>query len=396
MPPQNKQQGQALLVLLLMISVTASIWLTSLYDEHEVNLLRQQNSMIVLQTAKTALKGVLIEKNSSATTRPGLPCPDFNNDGNYAPPIDTNGNNCKTYRGWFPWRRVRLDDIRDASNERLWYVVDPAFQIEAPNGLNPDVVPTLTLDNKPVVAILIAPGAPLTGQQRTVNDSQADANVSHYLDTRNAMYDASLPITTLSFYNGDGNDVLIGISKEEYFAAIWPKVAMTTRDILLRFYADPNPAITTEGNYFPSASALTAINCGISDTQLTGRLCASVLQAAVLQNNKQQWWLDDEWAKHIYYAVAADCVNGQNCDGSGSYLTLNTKTQQAVVLGFWGAPLSNGNNICNTATGNQVSLRLTQDICGYFDSVENTNADAVYQNMKIDAHNNDRFMSFTP
>ena len=72
-------------------------------------------------------KEVLIHYAVADPNRPGeLPCPDFDNDGRLMLNVDFRGGRdvpCATRRGWFPFRSLGVEELRDGTGERLWYAV---------------------------------------------------------------------------------------------------------------------------------------------------------------------------------------------------------------------------------------------------------------------------------
>jgi hypothetical protein len=123
------------------------------------------NRYKVTQEALIAAKEALIARAVADANRPGsLPCPDTNDDGSaelFA------GNACPSYIGRLPWRTLALEDLRDGSGERLWYVLSPTHRDHsAAEPINSDTVAQLALTGvQPAanaLAVVLAPGGALT------------------------------------------------------------------------------------------------------------------------------------------------------------------------------------------------------------------------------------------
>lgn len=117
-----------------------------------------------------------------------MPCPDTNNNGQLDMNVDFLGGHCTQRLGRVPYRQLGLSEPRNHGSECLWYAVAnglentvwPASRL--PNAMPPQINPaslesvkdqliTIHVGNRPeinsVLAVVIGPGAPLPGQQRT-------------------------------------------------------------------------------------------------------------------------------------------------------------------------------------------------------------------------------------
>lgn len=184
----NKQQGQALLALLVLLTVGAGAAFYTLVRPSSSVIERDKITIAALEQAKTALIGYAAGVgNLAGGDRPGdLPCPDANDTGAF-------GGSCNTQAsriGRLPWKRLGLHDLRDGDGERLWYAVSTNFKMNtrtacaAPGDagcLNSDTRGTITVRNSAgtvihdganpdpftpsgVIAVIIAPGAVLQRQ----------------------------------------------------------------------------------------------------------------------------------------------------------------------------------------------------------------------------------------
>jgi hypothetical protein len=161
MPPRSgRQRGIALLMVVALIAVGATFMLLRSLNAATWRTDRYRVTQEALVMAKEALVARAVADNN----RPGsLPCPDTDDDGQaelFA------GTQCPSNVGRLPWRTLDLPDLRDASGERLWYVLSPTHR-DHPSAepINSNTVGQLTLTGAQsaanVLAILAAPGSTL-------------------------------------------------------------------------------------------------------------------------------------------------------------------------------------------------------------------------------------------
>ncbi len=183
----NIQRGQALLALLVLLTVGAGAAFYTLIRPASSAMERDKITAAALAQAKSALIGYAVAVDLSGAGRPGdLPCPDRDDDGDAdAVPI-CNG----AALGRLPWKTLGLPDLRDGDGERLWYAVSSSFKnnprtdCAAPGDagcLNSDSRGTITIRNSAgtvihdganpdaftpsgVIAVIFAPGAALRRQ----------------------------------------------------------------------------------------------------------------------------------------------------------------------------------------------------------------------------------------
>ena len=140
-----------------------------------------------------------------------LPCPDTSNNG--SPNTTFNCKNITGVVGRFPWKapNMNLYDIRDASNEELWYAVSQNFANSispaSADIINSDTAGTITIHDQSgairydngvegIAAVIIAPG-PEIDRNGTAQNRAADINdPANFLDLFGA-FDNS------DFINGD-------------------------------------------------------------------------------------------------------------------------------------------------------------------------------------------------
>ena len=273
-----RRAAQAGIVALLLLAILVMGSLYALLSgvntaTAELQQKRDDTTTVALRQAKEAL----IAYAATRPTRPGaLPCPDLDNNG-IAGGAGFYGNNSELipggiHGGWncpnpgrtigrLPWVTLGLPDLRDASGERLWYVLSGNFRNDGSQIVNSDTLGQLTVGGATpaagVVAIIFAPGQPLAGAGQ--NRSGAGVNdVVQYLEGGNADLDPNFvaarrceqaaPACPL----GPFNDQFVTITHQELFDAVENVVVkrLTTEVApLLRFYRDRWAALGGPGFY---------------------------------------------------------------------------------------------------------------------------------------------------
>jgi hypothetical protein len=183
---------------------------------------------------------------SHGTTPGVLPCPDINNASAYEGSPKISGASCAAFIGRLPWKKLGLSDLRDGSGECLWYALSPRFQ-DAGNhtmangkAINSTVSGSLAIQdafggvpaNTPVIAIVFAPGAPLSGQVRGTSSTHpvcgGNDSASNYLDKSPSGINNATGNGAFQFALGDAsatfNDTAISISASELFAGVRKRV----------------------------------------------------------------------------------------------------------------------------------------------------------------------------
>jgi hypothetical protein len=208
--PARNQRGLILLVVVLLaLTISVGILFVTAANSNSGKIQRDRINDEVLRKAREALVAYATSRrmDSSSASMPGtLPCPDLDDDGS-ADFIGC-GNFVGTTQqarriGRLPWKTLGLDDLRDASGERLWYAVSTQYKNNTANtNLNPSTgLGTITLRNSSgsiilngaspdiynpdiagAAAIVIAPGAVLQrqgsafSQNRTCIGGSCDAS----------------------------------------------------------------------------------------------------------------------------------------------------------------------------------------------------------------------------
>lgn len=314
-PPQHrsskaKQRGAALMVMLVVMILGISAVVISSLGISRLTNARREITADALARAKEGLIGRAV----ADTNLPGsLPCPDTNDDGSAEL---LSGNDCPSYIGRLPWRTLGLPDLRDGSNERLWYALSARFRDDSSaRPLNSNTKGTLlvyradgtnlqTEAGYSAVAVIFAPGAPLGSQTRnTVAEQNSAAN---YLETANGRNNASASGPYIAGAKSDTfNDQLLFITTRHLMPLVEQRVAGEVKRVLANYY-------TSSGcNCYPWADSVDQFadydsNYGLNRGWLPNNsLPVNWAGSSVPTSIKPpQWFFDNEWYKLIYYSVA--------------------------------------------------------------------------------------------
>lgn len=173
-PPRNsqRQRGAAILIMTLILMLGLITLFTFRMDRREPELEADRKTAMALVQAKEALIGRALTSNT-----PGrIVCPAINASG-FATALLV-GNDCQgnplggvpRNSGRAPWSTLNLPDLRDGSTSQLWIVISPAF-VDNGDPINSTTLGTLSIVGAAaannLAAAIIAPGAPLPGQDRT-------------------------------------------------------------------------------------------------------------------------------------------------------------------------------------------------------------------------------------
>lgn len=184
----RSQRGLTLILMLTILTLGTTYVLVQQMNALSQRLGQDRATTDVLAQAKQALIGYAAQYPG----RPGaLPCPDNDNNGwaddQQVPNTDCNQADERV--GRLPWKTLGLPDLRDSAGERLWYALSDSLrdkgvvnsnsegQLSVRNGL------TDAITDSKVVALIIAPGAPLSGQTRGLANENTAAM---YLEWRNS------------------------------------------------------------------------------------------------------------------------------------------------------------------------------------------------------------------
>ena len=130
------QRGFALIALLALAAlisaflIASALNLTSAGNSNE----REDRNMSALRKAKAALIAYAANEQwqlykSQETNQPGaLPCPDILLDDGNADCVGAGISSTSSLVGRLPWQSMGIEDLRDASGERLWYALSYNFR----------------------------------------------------------------------------------------------------------------------------------------------------------------------------------------------------------------------------------------------------------------------------
>lgn len=253
----NKQKGAALIVLVLAFLMATAVLVITNFSIDKGKIGYEKRTSQALAKAKETLISYAVsyyEHNSSGQYG-FLPCPEMF-DSTPAPNEGNERGNCDNKHehsiGRLPWKTLDIEPLKDGSGECLWYAVSGVYKngsgIEADmhnedsagmfqiKDENNNIFKGKTPEER-VVAVVIAPGSALAGQNRPsaspnyyckVNAYDANTNIAEYLDVIGADDNASLDdpelldtfVTAQSLQNQNINDRIITITQEEIFTAI--------------------------------------------------------------------------------------------------------------------------------------------------------------------------------
>ena len=338
-----------LMVLVFLVGLSMTAYLIGAASKANVQAGRDSKTMAALALAKTALIGWAV----SNPTKPGtLPCTDTLNAGSAV----TSGTSCAAYAGRLPWKQLGIGDVRDGSGECLWYALAPVFRnamnVSGANSrvnfpLNSNTPGTITVKDlngqtvaSQVVAVILAPGAPLAGQSRADSGSTVcggNTTAANYLETANGINNATgnydTVNLTLTFVAGDAgstfNDRLIAITMEDLYGPLRKRIAAemfgtSSPTYGLLWYYNANHAYPWAANasYMQQAGS-TSQYLPYGDLNFT----VSSLNA---------WLVNNRWRELATYTVGSDFKPGtaypQKC-ASGCLTVRSQQAQASVMIG---------------------------------------------------------------
>jgi hypothetical protein len=209
--PHVRQSGATLLILMLvMLTVFATLLLSSLRGRSAEDLRREQ-SAVAIEKAREALLAWSLTRDGTSGTRAlsplELPCPaDPNATGSMEgvsvsiPACD--GASANTRIGLLPWKTLGIPKLVDAYGEPLWYALALGFAVRSSGTqarrVNSDSLANLRLfasngitelsvNGETPAAIIFAPSTPIAGQLRT-----GTLVVAQYLESLNSQNNATI------------------------------------------------------------------------------------------------------------------------------------------------------------------------------------------------------------
>ncbi len=188
MHSQSSQKGAGLILFFLVLIIAGSVFLLTHTPPDQGRVSGANATSTSLAKAKSALLSYAVSyyllESTSGISHQGihglLPCPErptgYNGEGN-------SSNQCGTLHtnslGRLPWKNLDIEPLKDGTGECLWYAVSGGFYNTPRSPMTNDDTPgmfqvynqngSITHGATPedrVVAVVIAPGGPLSGQNR--------------------------------------------------------------------------------------------------------------------------------------------------------------------------------------------------------------------------------------
>ena len=360
----QRQRGAALLVLVTLIILAASYTLLKELNASTPGIVRAADNARVLGEARDALIGYAL----SSQTRPGqLPCPDYNldpqgNDGLADTCIQSAG---LVAAGRLPWQTLGLEDLRDVSGERLWYI--PAIEFTGAAVINSDTNASLLVDTNPqVVAIIIAPGGAVDGQVRATNATALDDR-TRYLEGDNAV--ADFDYATLPVNPGDSfNDQLAMITRDELIKGVEHRVLREIGKILSAF-----PLTNAVPGSTDNCDNTSGIEQGFLPVTDPMGLCPAVAALPA-------WFSSNNWNQVIWYAAKPPCLPPGCFSVNGMPAPADNKQ---ILLIAGGPPI---------AGLVPAQVRPASVVTDLLDSMTNRDGSNTFETLPLSATSNDQIL----
>lgn len=421
----SRQGGAALLVVLLVLVLATAAMFGQEIARRANRELGDMQAARAMAQAKDALIGYAV---THVDLNPGeyafLPCPDLDANGDEGAADDTScGPADQSTLGRLPWRTLGLEPLPGDLHECLWFAVSGGYK----NGVNKTAM--LNADTRGLfevlaadassylagpapgdraVAVLLAPGGILGGQNRTLLGSGVDVcggnyDASAYLDSNGGIDNsavASLPDTIDQFVNGTepaANDLIAVVTRAELADAYYSRadvvaslVAMTTAAAeCVANYGLNNPGGPTDLRLpWPAPVNLTdyRVAAEYSDSalgELAGRLpdgvndsnlqttnaitnilttCDSVAVPAWTPAQAVLW---SHWKDHMFYAVSdsfkPDAPTPSAC---GTCLSVDGTATLAGIVMLAGRALPNAGQVRDASP---VDVDTRDDVFNYLE-----------------------------
>lgn len=298
-----RQRGAALMAMVLIIFIAASaMFIRAVQPPSGIDLNNQEavKEMVRAKEMLIAFATNYAAYNSEGDGPGRLPCPAY---GDIEPYYY--GCNWK-YALRLPEFAVLdtgskfvINDYYSDLDLQFWYSVSPRFRWHsAPPTLNSSNSAELTLDGDAMVAVIIAPGPALPGQDRSASEvSGNDYGADEYLEDDNELRNTGTFVSGVSSNPEDFNDIVIGITHSEIMTPVTARVAKEIKvnlDIYHPGNADSYPLTT--GNF---------------DTAMGGAV---------------GWYTGDQWDDETTYTYLSDNSGTLQFQGCAIVYTLNFAT----------------------------------------------------------------------
>ncbi len=297
----RSQHGAAVLAILAMVIIVFTSAFITGVSLNKQQVIQKQVNAIKLGKAKDALLGYALSQSP-----PGLlPCSDTDGDGE----SDTAGGSCTAQLGFFPYKTLKLDALRDTSGSFLWYAPELSYT-EVSGSLNASSDSSLRFNTSVVVAaVILAPGSVVGSQVRTNN------NVIQYLEGINSDGNTLTYEVNKSDTN---NDEVLPILINDFWSTMERYVLRNAADALGAYRdtlgCDEYPWAAGTSAPYDSQASLEFGKLPIGTTIASGGAVGCPTALAVAP------WFDPHWVDEIRYAF---------CGSSGSdCLTLNGDLNQ--------------------------------------------------------------------
>ena len=413
MKPRISERGLALLALVFFVAIIITAYTVKKFNASEITVQRDKNTATALAQAKDALIGWSIAHQQY----PGiLPFPDRSaGDGNY----DGNSD-CTNFVPAFNLLIGRLPfaaqtvpcigtganqygisaDLIDGSGERLWYAVSRnLIRTSVALGslvINPAIADAPSehwlivrdkngqiISNR-VAAVIIAPGAPVGGQDRSGGLAGANAYLDNITIAGVTYSNANDAIANEDFIIGDDmryvsptnplylqpyqyNDKLIYITIDELILALNKRAVAEAANSLRNYYQAS--AVNPLARFYPYAAILGDLNNACEEGIKLGQLPLNNAASNCTHPNNgltnlPVWFTKNRWQDFMYYALSDDCSFALPGCASGGIQVGAQPNVNALVI----------------ATGaiNVGQSRPSTNANDYLDSAENADMDFVF------------------
>ena len=324
-----RQHGLALLLFSATLLLASTGWLLGTIDLGSAAMNEQRQSYQALQQARQALLHYALnyaDDYNNGGAGPGhLPCPDLSDSGQFD--SGSPAGVCAQFAiGRLPisWRTSggkvsRIYPFAESHPRRFWYLPSEDFRFSSGQIVHPDTEAELHLDAlDDIVAIIIDPGPPLSGQNRPSDDPR------DYLEGENADGDAYF----VSRADGPFNDRISYLSKRQLLPLVERRVLGYVRDWLQAYYQ--------EHGHYPTPAALgdTDNRCD-QDDRHSGWLAREQATSTCLSapfEQPQNWFWRNRWQHYLYYQRAPNCAPGHPCHPA--QLQVNGSAAHLLIASF--------------------------------------------------------------
>ncbi|MEM7206622.1 MAG: hypothetical protein AAF434_02245 [Pseudomonadota bacterium] len=390
---QKSIQGAVLLLIVSVLVLGSAALFLGTQNLNRADLNRRDTVTRDLQKAKQSL--IAFATNYADDHIDGgagyghFPCPDTDNDGipDFPACPFLEAGRLVTHWTTSAGKAQELYPYAQESSRQFWYVTSPEFSTHSTSIVNPDTIAELTVDGiGDVVAVIVDPGPPLSGQTRPSDD------VEDYLEGDNADGDENF-VTSV---DGEFNDRLIFITREEVMPLVEIRVLYYVLHQLEAIFADRGylPYASLLGDIDDADSVLACvpqINSGFLPVDIDQALPGCDIGAAT---NFGAWVKSNRWHHHIYYHVDDNCDHEATCVPTSNTLEVTIddelRERQSFMVAFFGEVI----DALGQDRSNPVLPHLPQD---YLDSPLSGDTSAGnevrYEFFPIDAVNNDRALS---